>query len=67
MGMGMGMGRGMMGYGQQFPPQPPVSPQGPINKEEELKFLKSQLEEMKKNIEIITKRIEQLTKEKDEK
>lgn len=67
MGMGMGMGRGMMGYGQQFPPQPPVSPQGPINKEEELKFLKSQLEEMKKNIEIITKRIEQLTKEKGEK
>jgi len=70
-GMGRGMGRGMMGYGQQFPPppppQPPVSPQGPISKEEELKFLKSQLEEMKKNIEIITRRIEQLTKEKDEK
>ena len=72
-GRGMGMGRGMMGYGQQFPPPPPPQPpvssgqQGPINKEEELKFLKRQLEEMKKNIEIITRRIEQLTKEKDEK
>jgi len=67
-GMGMGMGRGMMGYGQQFPPSPPASaPQNPVSKEEELNFLKKQLEEMMKNIEIITKRIEQLSKEKDEK